>query len=99
MQPPKAVRCPCHCTVPSAELALAFPGVVCADYKALKDLIKESAAEEATAGVQSFSPRTTSLTVQRATDKRDSGALPLLLGCWPDARLVAVSMVSPAHRV
>lgn len=45
-----------------------------ADYKALKDLIKESAAEEATAGVQSFSPRTTSLTVQRAADKRDSGA-------------------------
>lgn len=42
------------------------------DYKALKDLIKESAAEEATAGVQSFSPRTTSLTVQRAADKRDS---------------------------
>ncbi|EFN52611.1 hypothetical protein CHLNCDRAFT_58814 [Chlorella variabilis] len=42
------------------------------DYKGLKDLIKESAAEEATAGVQSFSPRTTSLTVQRAADRRDS---------------------------
>lgn len=42
------------------------------DYKALKDLIKESAAEEATAGVTNFSPRTTSLTVQRAADRRDS---------------------------
>ena len=50
--------------------AFLFP----ADYKGLKDLIKESAAEEATAGVQSFSPRTTSLTVQRAADRRDSGA-------------------------
>ena len=45
-----------------------------ADYKALKDLIKASAVEEATAGVQSFSPRTTSLTVQRSADRRDSGA-------------------------
>lgn len=46
-----------------------------ADYKALKDLIKESAAEEAAAGgVTNFSPRTTSLTVQRAADRRDSGA-------------------------
>ena len=44
-----------------------------ADYKALKDLIKASAAEEQTAGVQHFSPRTTSLTVQRAADRRDSG--------------------------
>lgn len=52
-----------------------------ADYKALKDLIKESATEEATAGVQSFSPRTTSLTVQRAADKRDSGALPARRSC------------------
>ncbi|PSC71737.1 VTC domain-containing [Micractinium conductrix] len=42
------------------------------DYKALKDLIKASAVEEATAGVQSFSPRTTSLTVQRSADRRDS---------------------------
>ncbi|KAL4855568.1 Vacuolar transporter chaperone 4 [Chlorella vulgaris] len=42
------------------------------DYKGLKDLIKESAAEEQMSGVQSFSPRTTSLTVQRATDRRDS---------------------------
>ena len=45
-----------------------------ADYKALKDLIKESAAEEQTAGPQHFSPRTTSLTVERAADRRDSGA-------------------------
>ena len=46
------------------------------DYKALKDLIKEAAEEAATAGVQGFSPRTTSLTVQRAADRRDSGARP-----------------------
>jgi hypothetical protein len=37
-------------------------------------LIKASAAEEQTSGVQNFSPRTTSLTVQRAADRRDSGA-------------------------
>ena len=42
------------------------------DYKALKDLIKRSVEEYANAGVTNFSPRTTSLTVQRATDKRDS---------------------------
>eukprot|EP00887_Chlorella_sp_A99_P007158 scaffold2.g7158.t1 len=41
-------------------------------YKALKDLIKRSAEEHANAGTLSFSPRTTSLTVQRAADKRDS---------------------------
>lgn len=51
-----------------------------ADYKALKDLIKESAAEEASAGgVTNFSPRTTSLTVQRAADRRDSGARAVFL--------------------
>ncbi|GAB4819711.1 hypothetical protein N2152v2_006757 [Parachlorella kessleri] len=43
------------------------------DYKALKDLIKESASEDAAVGVGvNYSPRTTSLSVQRAADRRDS---------------------------
>ncbi len=42
------------------------------NYKALKDLIKEATAEAATAGEVSFSPRTTSLTVQRVNNKKDT---------------------------
>lgn len=67
----------CHCAVAPVpgSFCLCFPPetMLGADYKGLKDLIKQSAAEEQTAGVQSFSPRTTSLTVQRAADRRDSG--------------------------
>ena len=63
--------CPSTCTPTPTPTPFPF----CADYKGLKDLIKESAAEEETAGAQGFSPRTTSLTVQRAADRRDSGAL------------------------
>jgi SPX domain protein involved in polyphosphate accumulation len=43
------------------------------DYKCLKDLIKEAARQQEEAGVAGgYSPRTTSLTVQRAMDSRDS---------------------------
>jgi SPX domain protein involved in polyphosphate accumulation len=42
------------------------------DYKCLKDLIKEAARQQEEAGVSAYSPRTTSLTVQRAMDSRDS---------------------------
>jgi SPX domain protein involved in polyphosphate accumulation len=44
------------------------------DYKGLKDLIKEAAADAATTGETSFSPRTTSLTVQRVNNKKDSAS-------------------------
>ncbi|KAL6772253.1 VTC4B [Auxenochlorella protothecoides x Auxenochlorella symbiontica] len=42
------------------------------DYKALKDLIKISAADYESNTLPSFSPRTTSLTVQRVQNRRDS---------------------------
>ncbi|KAH7623032.1 hypothetical protein Ndes2526B_g02326 [Nannochloris sp. 'desiccata'] len=42
------------------------------DYKCLKDLIKAAARQQEEAGVTEYSPRTTSLTVQRAMDSRDS---------------------------
>lgn len=44
------------------------------DYKGLKELIKEASAEAAIAGETSFSPRTTSLTVQRVNNKKDSAS-------------------------
>lgn len=42
------------------------------EYKALKDLIKECQKEAEIAGETSFSPRTTSLTVQRYANQKDS---------------------------
>ncbi|KXZ45148.1 hypothetical protein GPECTOR_58g597 [Gonium pectorale] len=42
------------------------------DYKGLKDLIKACQKEAQTAGETSFSPRTTSLTVQRYSNTKDS---------------------------
>ncbi|GLI70122.1 hypothetical protein VaNZ11_014928 [Volvox africanus] len=42
------------------------------DYKGLKDLIKKCQKEAETAGEASFSPRTTSLTVQRYSNTKDS---------------------------
>jgi SPX domain protein involved in polyphosphate accumulation len=42
------------------------------DYKGLKDLIKECLDEADTAGEAAFSPRTTSLTVQRYNTKDSS---------------------------
>ena len=42
------------------------------DYKGLKDLIKESAAEVQSTGVAAFSPRTTSLSIARAAKKSDA---------------------------
>ncbi|GLC44294.1 hypothetical protein PLESTB_000761900 [Pleodorina starrii] len=42
------------------------------DYKGLKELIKQSQKEAETAGEASFSPRTTSLTVQRYNTSKDS---------------------------
>ena len=78
-RPHLARHCRCHPT---------------ADYKALKDLIKAAAEEEANAGPQAFSPRTTSLTVQRAADRRDSGAcaeqaIERMLHAWCSLRSVA----------
>lgn len=42
------------------------------DYKSLKDLIKAAVKQLEEAGPQAYSPRTTSLTVQRAMDGRDN---------------------------
>ena len=42
------------------------------DYKALKDLIKASSKEAESGAETSFSPRTTSLTVQRYSSNKDS---------------------------
>ncbi|KDD71948.1 hypothetical protein H632_c4120p0, partial [Helicosporidium sp. ATCC 50920] len=44
----------------------------CVDYKSLKDLIKESAQERDEGGLPNYSPRMTSLTVQRAANPMDS---------------------------
>lgn len=42
------------------------------DYKGLKDLIKESAREAETSGPAAFSPRTTSLSIVRASKQTDA---------------------------
>jgi len=42
------------------------------DYKGLKDLIKESAKEAETSGPTAFSPRTTSLSIVRASKQADA---------------------------
>jgi glycerophosphodiester phosphodiesterase len=44
------------------------------NYKGLKDLIKQAQQESEKAGEASFSPRTTSLTVQRVSNKKDSAS-------------------------
>ena len=65
-------RARAHTRPPPPACPATLPPDAYLDYKGLKDLIKASAAELEQQGVVSFSPRTTSLTVQKHADARDS---------------------------